>query len=280
MSQSAERLTRKLILPAIGSFQYLASVNPQLQDARGNVYLPKIESVDCDLCTMVKNDGTIDIYNISGKNLAEGKEVVVTAVQEQLLAVPPKTTELQVTTTPIFPPTTPIEELPEATVALQDSLVPVINNAPIVLPFSTSPVIPLITTGYIEPPSQNGGAFIVKKAGSYKLLFFVNVAATAGGAGLVQAQFYANDAPVSSRVFAKPINFGAGQTDALLACYYPTTITQQVLDNNGGTRKLDLRVSTVGAGVTARLGVTGLATTNQSTYGQFSYDNPDWFSAP
>lgn len=274
MSKTQQVLSKTLTLPAIGSFQYLAAVDPGLITANGTVLRPYIDTQDKDLSFTVNADGTIDIYNVSGRNLAAGKKVVVLAADKWFNA--PVGGEENVTTvasTPTLYPSAP-NLLMNARATDNQTFV----NTPAIILFDSSNVIPLVARGYIDDPGTQGGAFVVRKPGVYLFEGDFLFSATAGGAGTVTIQLYTNSAASSTLIWSRSVNFTGGVTDRALSMSYSTLITQAALDAAGGTRTIDFRIYSSAGTVTGKLGGSA-ATGTQSCSMNISYVGPDYFTA-
>jgi hypothetical protein len=274
MATTRQVISKTLILPAIGSFQYLAAVDPGLRTANDAALVPYVNTVDSDLSFVINGNGTLDIYNVSGKNLSAGKRIVVSAV-EHLLNLPVGA-EQTITTAATTPSVNPVQVIPPMVATAPDTLT--FTNTPVIVTFDSSSVLPLVTKGYVDDPGGNGGAFVIRKPGSYSFQGNFIFCATAGAAGYITVQMYQNGAAQASTTYRQAVNFGAGDTDKSLSLALGTVITQAALDAAGGTRTLDWRISTNVGTITGKLG-TAVSNTPQSCTMLVSYDGPDYFTA-
>lgn len=275
MSRTIQTLSKTLVLPAIGSFQYLAAVDPELQDANGNALPCYIDTPDADLSFTVNADGTIDIYNVAGKNLAAGKRIVVSSLQKQFNA--PVGGELTVTTVASTPPVLPVSSVLNLGATAVDNLT--FSNTPTIITFDASSLVTLISQGYIEDPGVNGGAFVVRKPGNYQFQGIVVCNATAGGAGTISVQMFTNGTGSSLDLVSRTVNFAGGVTDRVIPIFTNTLITQAAIDSGGGARTLDWRIFTSAGTITGKLG-GGATTTTRSSSLSVTYLGPDYLSAP
>jgi hypothetical protein len=273
MAQTQQVISKTLILPAIGSFQYLPSVDPGLISASGTVWRPYINTADQDLSIAINNDGTLDIYNVSGRNLSAGKRIVVSAL-EQRFNIP--NTEQAVTVVAATPTQNPIMGLPPMVAVAADSFT--FANTPVLVPFDSSNVIPIVTRGYVDDPGTQGGAFVIRKPGVYLFQGSFIFCATAGAAGYISVQLFTNGSGSTASIYRQAVNFGAGLIDQSLSFSVSTLITQAALDAAGGTRTIDFRISTNVGTITGKLG-TAVSNTPQSCQMLVSYEGPDYFTA-
>jgi hypothetical protein len=273
MAQTQQVLSKTLILPAIGSFQYLPSVDPGLISASGTVWRPYINTADADLSYTINNDGTLDIYNVSGRNLAAGKRIVVSAL-DQRFNIP--NTEETVTIVAASPALNPTMGLPAMVAAAIDSFTFV--NTPVVVPFDSSSVIPLVTRGYVDDPGTQGGAFVIRKPGVYLFQGNFIFSATAGAAGNISVALYINNIVIPTTIYRRSVDFGAGTIDRSLFFSASTLITQAALDAGGGTQTIDFRIYSSAGTITGKLG-TPVSNTTRSCQVALTYQGPDYFTA-
>lgn len=274
MATTRQVISKTLILPAIGSFQYLAAVDPGLRAANGTALVPYVNTVDSDISFVINGNGTLDIYNVSGKNLSAGKRIVVSAI-DHLLNLPVGA-EQTVTNAPTTAPAYPVKILPAAVFSAPDSFT--FSNTPVVVPFDASSVLPIIAQGYISDPGDNGGAFLIRKPGSYTFQGNFIFCATGGAAGNITVQPYIMDVASSSRRFRQAINFGAGQTDASLSFAFEFVVPQSQIDAGGGFTKRDFRIYSSAGTIPAKLGTAVTNTTSSCTM-MVAYNGPDFFTA-
>lgn len=256
MSKTQQVLSKTLILPAIGSCQYLAAVNPELITANGVALRPYIDTPDKDLAFNINSDGTIDIYNVSGRPLASGKRIVVTAIDKWFNA--PVGAEQTVTTVASYPTTQAISPNLVLNALASDSFT--FSNTPVAIPFDASSALPLIASGYVEDPGVNAGVFVIKKPGNYEFNMSLTFSATAGGAGTITVRRYINGAAQSIYTLTRSVNFTGGVTDRSISYSFQTAISQAVIDAGGGSRTEEWRIFTSAGTITGKLG--GSAATN------------------
>lgn len=274
MATTRQVISKTLILPAIGSFQYLAAVDPGLRTANDAALVPYVNTVDSDLSFVINGNGTLDIYNVSGRNLSAGKRIVVSAV-EHLLNLPVGA-EQTITTASATSPAYPVQVLPSMVFSAVDSFT--FSNTPVVVPFDGSNLLPLIAQGYISDPGDNGGAFLIRKPGVYTFQGNFIFCATGGAAGNIAVQLYINDVTSASRVFRQSVNFGAGQTDAALSFAYDVLVSQAAIDAGGGSTKRDWRIFSSAGTIPGKLGTSASNTPSSCTM-LVSYNGPDYLTA-
>lgn len=273
MSKTQQVLSKTLILPAIGSFQYLAAVDPGLITANGTVLRPYIDTPDKDLAFNINDDGTIDIYNVSGRNLAAGKRIVVSATEKWFNA--PVGGEQVVDVVAASPPLYPQASLLFMDATALDSQT--FSNISTNILFRSSSVLPMVTRGYIDEPGGQGGGFVVRKQGIYRFDGNIIFSATAGGAGTVSVELRANST-ILYNTWVRSVNFTSGVTDRALPVSFTATVTQAMLDGNAGTRLFEWKIFTSAGTITAKMG-GGAATTTYSSSMSVLYLGPDYFTA-
>lgn len=274
MSKTQQVLSKTLTLPAIGSFQHLAAVDPGLITANGAVLRPYIDTPDKDLAFNINANGTIDIYNISGRNLAAGKQIVVSATDKWFNA--PVGGEQTIDTVATYPQGQVAPSIISMWATAVDSQT--FSNTPSIINFDSSPVVPLITTGTIDDPGNQGGAFVIRKTGVYAFYFDCIFSATSGGAGTISITRYLNGSPLSTYTLARNVNFTGGVTDHSVSTSFLISVTQNSLNASGGAYTIDMRIYSSAGTIAGKLGGTA-ATTTYSTTMTVEYLGSDYFSA-
>lgn len=250
MSKTQQVLSKTLTLPAIGSFQHLAAVDPGLITANGAVLRPYIDTPDKDLAFNINANGTIDIYNISGRNLAAGKQIVVSATDKWFNA--PVGGEQTIDTVATYPQGQVAPSIISMWAASPDNQV--FANTPTVIAFSASNASTLISTGLVDSPATQSGAFVVRKTGRYQFFFDCLFSVTSGAAGTVSVQRYVNDIATSNVLLRRSVDFSSGMVDQSISFSFSTAVTQAALDAAGGAYKIDIRISTSAATINAKMG--------------------------
>jgi hypothetical protein len=273
MAQTQQVISKTLILPAIGSFQYLPSVDPGLISASGTVWRPYVNTADQDLSIAINNDGTLDIYNVSGRNLSAGKRIVVSAL-EQRFNIP--NTEQTVVTVAATPASNPTMGLPAMVATASDSFT--FGDSASIVPFDASSGLPLIAKGYIDDPGDYSGAFRIKKPGAYLFHGSFNFCVTSGGPAFVAVQIFNNSIASSGDVIRQAVDFNAGMTTASISFIHSTVYTQSAIDSGGGFRTIDWRISTSAVGITGKLG-SSVSDTPRGCRMAVTYQGPDYFTA-
>lgn len=274
MGNTRQVISKTLILPAIGSFQYIASVDPGLRSANGTVLIPYINTPDKDLSFAINGDGTIDIYNVSGRNLSGGKRIVVSAM-EQIFNNPTDGTQV-VTTPPSTPSTTPVLSIPTLWATSTDNQT--FADTPVIINFDSGANSALIAQGYVADPGANTGRFLILKPGVYSFSGSAIFCATGGGPGNIKVQMYINGVAQVGAEYRQAVDFGAGNTDRSVQFSYVASVSQALIDSGGGARTYDWRISSNAGGVTGKTG-TAVSNTTQSCNVLVSYTSPDYFTA-
>ncbi len=272
MATTRQVISKTLILPAIGSFQYLAAVDPGLRTANDAALVPYINTVDSDLSFVINGNGTLDIYNVSGKNLSAGKRIVVSAV-EHLLNLPVGAE--QTITTAATVPSMPLGYLWPGVATAQDNLT--FSDTATIIPFDISASLPLVARGFIDDPGDYGGAIRFKKPGYYTVQINAIFSATAGGAGYIQIEPYTNAAATGTR-YTQDVDFAGSILTKSLSFVVPYLWTQSSINSGGGFRQVDFRIFTSAPTITGKLG-TATSTTTKTTSAIISYTGPDFASA-
>lgn len=272
MANTRQVISKTLILPAIGSFQYLAAVDPGLRAANGTALVPYVNTVDSDISFVINSNGTLDIYNISGKNLSAGKRIVVSAV-EHLLNLPVGAE--QTVTTVASTPNAPRGYFWPGIVSAQDNLT--FSNTATIIPFDMSASSPLVARGFIDDPGDYGGAIRFKKPGFYTVQVNAIFSATAGGAGYIHIEPYTNTAATGTR-YTQDVDFTGGILSKSLSFVTSYIFAQSAIDSGGGYRQVDFRVFTSAPTISGKLG-TAASTTSRTTTATITYTGPDFFTA-
>lgn len=271
MATTRQVISKTLILPAIGAFQYIASVDPGLRAANDAVLVPYVNTVDSDISFVINSNGTIDIYNVSGKNLSAGKRIVVSAV-EHLLKLPVGAE--QTVTTAASTPSSPLGYFWPGIASAKDNLT--FSDTATIIPFDMSPAFPFVARGFIDNPGDYGGAIRFKKPGYYTVQVNAIFSATAGSAGYIHVEIYTNTAATGVR-YTQDVNFTGGILSKSLSFVTALLFSQSAIDSGGGYRQVDFRVFTSAPTISGKLG-TAASTTSRSTTATIAYTGPNFLT--